>query len=214
VHDLYNVSFKTFTDDIETTVSLLKAQGKNWKKIIVIGDCFGSYVASHVAERLGAHAIVMTSTPYHFRSPLSWWIVQKALSWVRSVPKLFLRTGRNGYLFLGYHWIPGNVFKLVLDGNAFIRMALPKLGIPLFAINLKHDRASLPSGAHALKRLSRNESSESHILESDMHVVHTSDKYRVAQEHIILWIERILNIEYMPGIKHGTDSGSGGKKTI
>lgn len=199
VTKLYNLHFNDFLAHADGLMKRLFRKKNTWKRIVILGDCFGTYIAAHVAQKVHADALVLTSSPFILRPPLSWKPVQWIFSLFSSLPKIFKHDEKIGYLARGYGWMPGNVFTMLDHGITLLRRVIPHLHAPVLVLNLSGDPVSDESSVKEIAALSKDPRSCGVTLDAHAHIVHTSHKYRASSEYIVHWLEHTLNFEEMAG---------------
>lgn len=179
--------FYIFADDMAAEIRKMKKKGK---KVVVLGDCFGGYLAARIAEHVSIDALIFTSVPFRLRFPLSSAVVHALSSFLGCIPKaLSPYTYTTSKFHGGYTCVPAKVLPMLDEGNAYLEEVLPLFTVPILAVNCVGDPLTREESNDVLCARACHAETKAVDLKSEMHSVHTSDRFLLADEHILEWIE-------------------------
>jgi carboxylesterase len=168
VEDLARFNFEDFLFAVQPTARQLAQTGK---PLIIVGYCFGGYLATVLAEELKPAALVLTLTALHPRFPFNLpgaaWVLSLRVSWNKYFYAYEIEM-RKGFFY--YPRIPGRAQTLMNEGISRIRIILPSLTMPIFTMHTSEDPTCYPkSGAHMLDISGHNPKNDSRILPHHRH---------------------------------------------
>lgn len=168
IEDLQQVTFEQF---LEAGRASIRAATSTGKPLVLIGYCFGGYIAIMLAQECAPRALVVALTPFVRRLPFGLGIVAKFLA-VRGSWSKFLYPSEKKMRepFFYYHRLPGGAQLLMNEGINRISKIVPQLTMPILTIHTTNDPTCRPeSGAHILERSGHNPNNQSTTLPGRRH---------------------------------------------
>lgn len=189
--DLQKVSFDDF---ITAARDKLSTVAHEEKPLVIIGYCFGGYLATLLAKEFQPRILVIALTPLSARFPLNIPGIESFLK-LRSTWSKFLRPDeiemRKGLFY--YPRVPGRAQSLINKGIANMQKVLPHLKMPIITLHTTDDPTGLPeSGQQMLDLSGQNPKNVAFVLPNRRHALFFGPRKSQDIEILIESLKKIL----------------------
>ena len=179
---------------IEAVRPIAQRLRQQHKTLVIAGYSFGGYIAVELAREVGADGLLLSLTPYRVRTwakiPGLATLLSIKTFWSKCLTREDMRV-REGTFY--YPHLPGKSLQMIYKQNQQLASHLRDLACPILVIHNSNDPLVDPcSGAEILAANTKQNASESHVLEGGRHALFFTPDHVREEKIVIDFLKKIL----------------------